>query len=353
MMNPLMKLIGFTATLVLLAIIPVYALKEPSFQGAIMTDMRTDSIVAAADMYAENCVVCHGASGEGIGTIPVLDSEALRTIPAEELHKIISRGVDNTQMAAWNVDEGGIFTYQQISDLVTMVLNVDWNFVEARVMTLGLMPPQVATLEITDDMLATISSLEGGETLAAGITVYAENCAACHAANGGGTTIAPALNTDDLRAKPNEDLLATINNGVSGSLMASWKDTLSVEQIDAVIAFLERWPEVESSGVAFPEIAVPAFESSPELVPAGDKLFHIACKSCHGVDGYGSPMAPSLNNPTFLADTPDAAIYQIIYGGVPDTLMPTWGVRLSDEEIRSLVAFIRSLETSTTPILQP
>ncbi len=352
-MNPLMKFLGITATLVLLAIIPIYALNEASFQSAIMTDMETESIVAAADLFAENCVVCHGAAGEGIGTIPALDSEALRTMPEEDLHKLISRGVDNTQMAAWNVDESGIFTYQQISDLVTMILTVDWSFVEARVMTLGLMPPQVVTLEITDEMLATIGSLEGGETLAAGIMVYAENCAACHAANGGGTTIAPALNTDALRAQPTEDLLAKINNGISGTLMASWKDTLSVEQIDAVIAFLQRWPEVESSGVEFPEIVVPEFESSPELVAAGDKLFHIACKSCHGVDGYGTAMAPSLNNPTFLADTPDAAIYQIIYGGVPDTLMPTWGVRLSDEEIRSLVAFIRSLETSTTPILQP
>lgn len=352
-MSPLMKFIGIVATLVLLVVIPVYAFNEPAQQNEIMVDMETASIVAAANMYAENCVVCHGAAGEGIGTIPALNSEALRTMPATELHKIISRGVSNTQMAGWSVDEGGIFTYQQVADMVTMVLNVDWNYVEARVTALGLTPPEVVTVEITDEMLATISSLEGGETLAAGITVYGENCAACHGGNGEGTSIAPALNTDDLRAKPTEDLLAAINNGVSGTLMASWKDTLSTDQIDAVIAFLQRWPEIEASGVEFPEIAVPEFESSPELIAAGDQLFHIACKSCHGVDGYGTPMAPSLNNPTFLADTPDAAIYQIIFGGVPDTLMPTWGTRLSDEEIRSLVAFIRSLETSTTPILQP
>lgn len=352
-MSPFMKFMGITATLVLLVIIPVYALGEADLQSQIKIDMETDSIVAAANMYAENCVICHGAAGEGIGTIPALNSDALRTMPPEELHKIIARGVDNTQMAAWSVEDGGIFTYQQVDDLVTMILQVDWNYVSTRVATLGLMPPEVVTLEISDEMLSTISSLEGGETLAAGINVYAENCAACHGGNGEGTAIAPALNTDELRAQPTEDLLATINNGVSGTLMASWKDTLTSEQTDAVIAFLQRWPEIEASGVEFPEIAVPEFESSPELIADGDYLFHIACKSCHGVDGYGTPMAPSLNNPTFLMDTPDAAIYQIINGGVPDTLMPTWGTRLSDEEIRSLVAFIRSLETSTTPILQP
>jgi mono/diheme cytochrome c family protein len=64
-------------------------------------------------------------------------------------------------------------------------------------------------------------------------------------------------------------------------------------------------------------------------------------------------MAPSLNNPTFLGETPDAAIYQIIAGGVPDTLMPAWGARLSEQNLNSLVAFIRNLEENTNPILQP
>ena len=88
------------------------------------------------------------------------------------------------------------------------------------------------------------------------------------------------------------------------------------------------------------------------MIVEGDRLFNIACKSCHGVDGYGTPMAPALNNQLFLAHTPDAAIYQIIAAGVPGTLMPAWGSRLENQEIQALVAFLRDKEASA-PVIVP
>ncbi|MBN2043462.1 MAG: c-type cytochrome [Anaerolineales bacterium] len=348
-----MKITGFVATLVILIIIPVYFLQESGNQAAIQQAYIDRSVENATDLYAENCVVCHGASGEGISTIPALDTEALRTMPEETLYKIISRGVDGTQMAAWDLEEGGILTRAQIQELTTLILNPSWKQVELRVADLGLTPPTPAEMEVTNEMVSALQTLEGSEDLILGLTVYAENCAACHAANGEGTSIAPALNTEEVRQKALDDLIAIVQNGVSGTLMASWKDILTPEKIDASLTFILRWPEIENSGVEFPEIEVPVFESTPEMIAAGDRLFHIACKSCHGTDAYGTPMAPSLNNPTFLGETPDAAIYQIIAGGVPDTLMPAWGARLSEQDLNSLVAFIRSLEENTQPILQP
>ncbi|MFN2197540.1 MAG: c-type cytochrome [Anaerolineales bacterium] len=71
------------------------------------------------------------------------------------------------------------------------------------------------------------------------------------------------------------------------------------------------------------------------------------------MDGYGTAMAPAVNNQIFLSETPDAAIYQIIAGGVPDTLMPAWGSRLNDRDIQSLVAFLRSMEPTAPAIVQP
>jgi mono/diheme cytochrome c family protein len=107
------------------------------------------------------------------------------------------------------------------------------------------------------------------------------------------------------------------------------------------------------TGVEFPEVELMSIPSSPELIAEGAQLFNIACKSCHGVDGYGTPMAPAVNNQIFLAETPDAAIYQIIAGGVPDTLMPAWGSRLNDRDIQALVAFLRSMEPSAPAIVPP
>lgn len=56
---------------------------------------------------------------------------------------------------------------------------------------------------------------------------------------------------------------------------------------------------------------------------------------------------------TALTEFLDAAICQVIAGGVPDTLMPAWGSRLNDQELQSLVAFLRSWEEDPPAILPP
>jgi mono/diheme cytochrome c family protein len=89
------------------------------------------------------------------------------------------------------------------------------------------------------------------------------------------------------------------------------------------------------------------------LIAEGEQLYNIACKTCHGIEAYGTRMAPSLNNQTFLSETPDAAIYQIIAGGVPETVMPAWGNRLTEEDLSALVAYLRSLEATAPPIANP
>jgi len=352
-MNPMMKWIGLIATLVIVIILPLYAWIEPGQQEQLLEDFYTDSVLAATDRYAENCAVCHGAAGEGIGDNPPMNSESVRLMSAADLTRVITRGRDNTLMAAWAVDEGGIFTNPQIADLVILIQQVNWGYVEVRVAELGLTPPEVIEMEVSDEMLASVASLPGGETLSSGLLVYAENCAACHGSNGAGTVIAPALDSADLRTMDRTELLELVNTGVPGTLMAGWNGMLPSDEIEAVLDLIYRWPEMVQAGVEFPQVEVMSIPSSPELIAEGQQLFNITCKSCHGVDGYGSPMAPALNNLIFLSETPDAAIYQIIAGGVPDTLMPAWGSRLNDRDIQALVAFLRSMEPDAPAIIPP
>ena len=348
-----MKIIGFWATLVILAIIPIYSWMEPKNQENLLADYYTDAVLASTDQYAENCAVCHGAAGQGIGDTPPLNSEAVRMMSTNDLIKVISRGRDNTLMAAWAVEEGGIFSTSQVNDLVTFVQQANWEYVDVRVSELGLTPPEVIQMEVSDEMLASITALQGGETLALGLTTYAENCAACHGSNGAGTMIAPAIDSVDLRARPKDEIISLVNNGVNGTLMASWQNIIAPEEINAAVEMIFRWDELIATGVEFPEVEVMTFASTPEMIADGQQLFNIACKSCHGVDGYGSPMAPALNNQIFLEQTPDAAIYQIIAGGVSGTLMPAWGSRLSDYDLQSLVAYLRSNEANAPSILPP
>ncbi|MGD8553658.1 MAG: c-type cytochrome, partial [Anaerolineales bacterium] len=314
---------------------------------------RTEAVLSATDLYAENCAVCHGAGGEGIAGNPPLQLDSLREMDDDDLFKVIADGRYNTPMAAWSVENGGLFTSQQIIDLVTLIQFANWGYVEARTAELDLTPPQVIELELTDDMFIAVKSLSGGDILATGLTIYAQSCAACHGANAAGTLIAPALDSPELRATPYGQLLEVVKQGVPGSLMAGWEKTLNPSEIDAVLELVLRWPEVIQTGIVFPESELATIPSSPEQIAEGEALYQVACKSCHGAGAYGSPMAPALNNAIFLDETPDAAIYQIIAGGVPGSLMPAWGSRLTDYDLQTLVAYLRSFEPTAPPVVPP
>jgi len=352
-MTQLMKWIGILATMVIVIIMPIYAWAEPAQQEELLDAYYTNAVLASTELYATNCAVCHGAAGEGIGATPPLNSDAIMMMSDIDLAKVIARGRSNTLMAGWASEEGGIFSNSQIDDFVTFIQQVNWEFVEARVEEMGLTPPQVIEMEVSDDMLEVLASLPDGENLSSGLYVYADNCAACHGTNGSGTIIAPAIDSADLRAKTREDILDVVTNGVPGTLMSSWGNMLESAQISSVIDLVYRWPELLQADIEFPETQTISFPSSPQLIAQGQSLFNIACESCHGTDGYGSPMAPALVNQIFLSETPDAAIYQIVAGGIPGTLMPAWGSRLTDQEIQSLVAFLRSNEPSAPAILPP
>lgn len=346
-----MKWTGLIALIITLIIIPIYSFNEPSRQDELRTDHRINSVVNATDLYAENCAVCHGASGEGIGDNPVLNTAAIQSTSESDLVKVIARGRYNTMMAGWSIDEGGILSNAQVDDLVTLIQYGNWEFVEQRVGELGLTPPAVIEYEITDEMLNLLSQLPDSEQIQTGLELYANNCAACHAPSGSGSSIAPAINTPELRQLPVEGLTKTISEGVPGTLMAGWQQVLTPGQIGTLVDLIYRWPELISSGIEFPEAEI-SYAASPEMIADGQKLYQVACKSCHGADAYGSPMAPALNNQLFLSQTPDAAIYQIIAGGILNTRMPAWGSRLSDYDLASLVAYLRNFET-TAPIILP
>jgi cbb3-type cytochrome c oxidase subunit III len=352
-MTDTMKWVGMIATFVIVIVLPLYAIQESSQQDKLLNDYYRTTVLSSTDLYAENCVICHGAAGEGIGENPALNSESVRMMSETDLGKVISRGRDGTQMAGWASEEGGIFSNPQIDDFVTFIQQANWAFVEARVAELGLIPPEVIQMEVSEEMLAGLADLPNGEALRAGLLVYAEYCAACHGSNGVGTVIAPAIDSPDLRATPKEDTIRLVNSGVPGTLMANWENILTSDQTNLVVDLIYHWPEIVQAGIDFPEVEVMPILSSPELIASGQRLFNIACKSCHGIDGYGTPMAPALNNQIFLSETPNAAIYQIIAGGIPDTLMPAWGSRLTDQELQSLVAYMRSLEESAPAILPP
>ncbi|MBZ0302994.1 MAG: cytochrome c, partial [Anaerolineae bacterium] len=184
--------IGLLATVLIVMTLTMAALREPQRQVTAAADLQAQAVAEGIDLYAENCVVCHGASGEGLGSFPAL--AAVSEMDAQALFNTVERGRYNTTMAAYGVDEGGILYDSQLDALVTMIRYGDWNTIEARVAALGLTPPEIIVAEVPEELLAMIRDLPDGPMLADAVDWYSTNCAACHGANGEGSTLAPALN---------------------------------------------------------------------------------------------------------------------------------------------------------------
>jgi mono/diheme cytochrome c family protein len=80
----------------------------------------------------------------------------------------------------------------------------------------------------------------------------------------------------------------------------------------------------------------------------GRALFAANCAQCHGHDAAGGGSAPTLNSTQFLKNTTDDQIHALVSGGVSGTAMPAWSVdyggTFTDEQIRQVITFLRSLE---------
>jgi cbb3-type cytochrome c oxidase subunit III len=345
--------IGLLATAIVAVILPLYAFAESGRMAEAEATLLHESVRQGEVIYAENCVVCHGTTGEGISTYPNLDNDGVRQMAYKDLYKVIDRGRYGTAMAPWGVDEGGVLNKMAIDQLVAMLQHGDWSAVAQTVDHLGLAPPTVITVEISEEQLRSLATLPHGEIITAGLPLYAANCTGCHGAQAEGTGVAPALNDADLLSRrTDEDLQQAIANGVSGTLMAGWSTTLTQADIDNLVGLIRYFNEIPADAIPQPELP-PIATNDAEVIAAGAQLYDIACAQCHGSEGQGTPMAPALNTQSFLTATNDQAIKAIIANGVPDTRMPAWGGRLGDAQLNALVSFLRSWEPTAPAVADP
>ena len=79
----------------------------------------------------------------------------------------------------------------------------------------------------------------------------------------------------------------------------------------------------------------------------GRRLYSSSCAECHGKRAEGGS-GPTLNAKEFLKTTTDAQMQLLISGGVSGSDMPAWsldyGGTMTDEQVRQLVTYLRSLE---------
>lgn len=111
----------------------------------------------------------------------------------------------------------------------------------------------------------------------------------------------------------------------------------------------QQTPTPPSTQAAAPEAPHPApgsiknpYTGNPEKIAAGKALwFKMSCYGCHGTMGGGG-MGPNLTDAEWRYGGDDTSVFTTIKFGRPGG-MPPWGAKMSDDEILTVMAYVRSL----------
>jgi mono/diheme cytochrome c family protein len=180
------------------------------------------------------------------------------------------------------------------------------------------------------------------------VALYNRFCVSCHNDGTFGQwdkfflRFNPAIRGPGLRALADKAYLqAAIEQGRPGTLMPAWgkgAGGLTSEQVNILVDYL-------AAGDSRPPQKL---HPAPQPLTGGDpvrggQLFTQLCAGCHGP----AKLAPSLGNPVFLKTASDDFIARTIVNGRTDTAMPAFqreqAAGLTDDEVRHLLAYIRSL----------
>lgn len=103
----------------------------------------------------------------------------------------------------------------------------------------------------------------------------------------------------------------------------------------------------ENLPAGFPSSGTPLelrnpYEGDKRATATGAQLFvAYNCIDCHGADGAGA-MGPSFQDGRWHFGGSPGAVFESIYQGRPDG-MPSWGGRISNDQIWMLTSYVRSL----------
>lgn len=174
--------------------------------------------------------------------------------------------------------------------------------------------------------------------VARGRAVFSAQCSQCHGSGAAGAKGYPnLLDNDWLWGGDIENISLSIAHGIRNetdddarySEMPAFAEILEEEEIGAVVEYV---------------VSLSSTEHDAALAGQGAEIYADNCSACHGDDALGDREQGAPN----LAD----AIW--LYGGDRDTLletvrysrygvMPAWGQRLSDEDVRAVSVYVHSL----------
>jgi cytochrome c oxidase cbb3-type subunit 3 len=172
----------------------------------------------------------------------------------------------------------------------------------------------------------------------AGGAVFRNNCSQCHGSGAAGAAGYPNLLDDDwLWGGDFAAIEYTVRHGIRNeedwdarwSEMTAYDDIFSNDEVDQVVQYVRL---------------ISGQEHDAGLAEAGTDLFANNCSACHGDNGMGSYDlgAPNLTDAIWLYGGDLASLEETVryarFG-----VMPPWGTRLTEAEVKAVTAYVHQL----------
>lgn len=204
--------------------------------------------------------------------------------------------------------------------------------------------------------------------------LYEQACAGCHGSGGdAATTVARSLSprprdfttgivkfksTPWNRPPTRDDLISIVSEGVRWSAMPPFEERLSPAEIGSIADFLlEAFFTKGHDG----QLVAPLEAPDPPVfdgrtIAHGKDLFDLRCAGCHGLgghreepiryyDAWKQPVFPrDLTLPIYKRGSDPKSLYLRIRLGISGTPMVDPAHGLADEDIWSIVAYVRSVQ---------
>jgi len=180
-------------------------------------------------------------------------------------------------------------------------------------------------------------------------TLYSQNCAGCHGAQGRGGAAIALANPVYLDIVDEASMRKVIANGIHGTSMSAFAQSaggmLTDNQINVITSaiFSRSGRKGILDGSNPPTYAAKTTGNAAN----GELVYDTYCASCHGPQGQGRPKGSAITNDSFLALVSDQELRTIVITGRPELGAPDWrgnvpGKPMTDQEIADVVAWLAS-----------
>jgi cytochrome c oxidase cbb3-type subunit III len=180
-------------------------------------------------------------------------------------------------------------------------------------------------------------------------TLYSQNCAGCHGAQGRGGAAIALANPVYLDIVDEAFMRKVVATGIHGTSMSAFAQSaggmLTDKQIDVITSgILSNWSR---KGILDGSNPPSYAANTPGNAGHGELVYRTYCASCHGPGGQGGPKGSAITNDSFLALVSDQELRTIVIAGRPELGAPDWrgnvpGKPMTDQEITDVVAWLAS-----------